>query len=150
MSIRLSSIAPQEVQTLIPVSLQDPNTGEMIMDNIIVYSPTLERMEAFGEEVREDMQNEEILFILIKYFTDIVTDEKDIELLGNFKNYFSEVFDALAIELYRILTIVIKQGIRTREIIADMDEDFLDKLSETGIKEFETIKEFQNAMKKSK
>lgn len=145
MSIALSSIIPKDIFTTIPVIMEI--NGETIVDKITILSPTIERMEDFAELSKGSDSNEHILFCLIKTFTDINVDIENSDALKNSLNYFGEIFDALQYEMYRILTVIIKQGFKTREMIASMDDEFFDKLKDSGIKEIDDLISLKKSIK---
>lgn len=148
MAVKLSSIIPKEIHTQIPVIIQDPESGEHIIDSITVYSPTLERIEAFHEMSKLSTDDSSILLSLIQNFTDMEVEESDVKNIMEATGYFGEVFDNLQFELYRILTTIIKQGFKTRELIYDMDEEYLQKLEEEGFEQVGVFKEIRNMSKK--
>lgn len=142
MSLKLSQVIPQKEHVVIPVTLINPETMEYVFESITVFSPTVERVESFNSELKENMSNEEILLLLVDCFTDIVIDV-DQKSFDNFKMYFSEVFDALSIELYRILSIVVKHGLRARAIATDMNSSYFEGLELLGIQESDDLKKIK-------
>lgn len=147
MSVSISKILPKKEYVIIPITILNPETMEYEMESITVFSPTVERVEAFNNQLVKGLKNEEILILLIEHFTDIAID-MDKEAMGNFQEYFSEIFDTLTLELYRILTVVIKHGLQAKNMIADMDDSYFDELEKTGIENFQELKKIKETIKK--
>ena len=81
--VKISSIIPKEIMTELPIAIEVE--GEIIFDKIVIYAPTLERMESFQNDIDGVTEDGEILISLIKNFTDVDMEDLTVESLGNFQ-----------------------------------------------------------------
>lgn len=147
---KLSQIVPKDVYTVIPFMFYDETTGDMIQDKITILSPNIDRMSEFSERIGDSSKNEEILLALITTFTDLEIDIDGLKALSEAQKYFGEIFDALQVELYHILTIVVKQGFKTQKLVSEMDDEYFENLKDSGIKEIDDLIKLREMMKKPK
>lgn len=139
--VKISQIIPSEIRTTIPFYFRED--GFEVWDNILVYSPTLERIDYFHKRLQQ-VKNEDIdiLILLIECFTDVEND-LDIKKIEDFAIYFSGTWDALQAEMYQIYSEVIKQGLQAREKITSINTQTLDVLKQIAPEDYEKIKKAQ-------
>jgi len=147
--MKLSKILPKDIKAEIPICYRDwdNSDGELKLEYISIFTPTIERVELLQKEIESCKdENIEILMVLVKIFTDIEIDIDFETKLSEFAKYFSSEWDVLQEELHEIFNKIIKEGLMSKERIMKLNMDSINSLEKLSPESAEKIKEIKQAI----
>lgn len=120
---KLSQIIGKKIRKEVPFYYQD-NDGTMVEDKIIIHSPTKDQLIKIKENYSnlENITEEDFFYFLLNEVTSLEVDINKEDFV-EFMSYYSDVFEAVKLELEDIIYEIMFTGVERLQKIIEMPED---------------------------